>query len=427
MKKLLGLFLAAVVVASNSLYATEIDMLVNKLAEKGVISYGEAQQIITETNEEVRKNIAAGQVSTIPAWVQNIAMSGDLRLRVQDDWQAAKTYPEQRERIRLRFGFETRVIENIKAGFGLASGTETMAALGGAVYDSVPASANATLSNGFGRIPIMIDFAFIQYNPMNALSVTAGKMKGATALFNVSDFLWDYNINPDGFSAKYQTDINSSLNLFCIGSWLTLNNNGFATTGANPDPDAYIVQPGAVWKANENIIVKGTIGYQQFNVAGKTLVFLSGPAGAAPTFDYNCWTPNAQIDYNNLICGYTLTVFGDYVNNTNSGVNTSATVGLGNSGYDYGVKFGSPSISKFKDWNVMYMARYLEGNAWLTCLGDQDAYSGANNVQGFKGSGSFGLTKSTWLTLSWYYLDKIIGSTATTARSLAQFDVMTKF
>ena len=76
MKKLMGSLMAVFVLASNSVYATEIDMLVNKLAEKNVISYGEARQIITETNEEVRKNMAAGKVETMPKWLQKLSIDG---------------------------------------------------------------------------------------------------------------------------------------------------------------------------------------------------------------------------------------------------------------------------------------------------------------------------------------------------------------
>ena len=76
MKRLLGSFLAVLVFAVNSVSATEIDMLVNKLAEKNVITYGEAQQIITETKEEVRKDMAEGKVETLPKWLQKLSVDG---------------------------------------------------------------------------------------------------------------------------------------------------------------------------------------------------------------------------------------------------------------------------------------------------------------------------------------------------------------
>ena len=103
-------------------YAGEADMLTNKLAEKGIITYGEAQQLMTESEQEARKKLARGEVSAIPAWIQNISMNGDLRLRHQGDFDSSKSFPRVRERMRLRVGFSSRMKELMEAGFGIATG-----------------------------------------------------------------------------------------------------------------------------------------------------------------------------------------------------------------------------------------------------------------------------------------------------------------
>ncbi|HOU36942.1 MAG TPA: hypothetical protein PK562_06700, partial [Candidatus Omnitrophota bacterium] len=56
----IGVTAAAVICAAVTLaFGGEIDLLVDKLVEKGVLTQGEAQQLITETKEEVRQQNAA--------------------------------------------------------------------------------------------------------------------------------------------------------------------------------------------------------------------------------------------------------------------------------------------------------------------------------------------------------------------------------
>ena len=64
--------------------AGEIDLLLQKLVEKGVLTGAEAQQVKTETQEQVKKEIAQGKFSSLPAWVMNTKLKGDVRLRYQN-------------------------------------------------------------------------------------------------------------------------------------------------------------------------------------------------------------------------------------------------------------------------------------------------------------------------------------------------------
>jgi polyhydroxyalkanoate synthesis regulator phasin len=47
--------------ATSRAYASEIDILVRKLVDKGVLTPGEAQQVLNETKEEVKINLAKGE------------------------------------------------------------------------------------------------------------------------------------------------------------------------------------------------------------------------------------------------------------------------------------------------------------------------------------------------------------------------------
>jgi len=88
-------------------YAGEIDLLLQKLVDKGVLTGAEAQQVKIETQEQVKKDIATGKSASLPAWVQNIKLKGDLRLRYQT--KVEKTANDASKdtnigRVRLRLG-----------------------------------------------------------------------------------------------------------------------------------------------------------------------------------------------------------------------------------------------------------------------------------------------------------------------------------
>ena len=79
MRKFVLILLTAVVplllLAEAAWSASEVDILVQKLVEKGILTPGEAQQVVAETKEEVRKDLAKGTSASVPQWVQNIKMN----------------------------------------------------------------------------------------------------------------------------------------------------------------------------------------------------------------------------------------------------------------------------------------------------------------------------------------------------------------
>ncbi|MDD3064864.1 MAG: putative porin, partial [Endomicrobiaceae bacterium] len=170
-----NLFLAAAVVATMSCSAfADFSSLANLLAEKGIISYGEAQTLSTESKEEAKMKLASGKSELVPLWVQNMTFKGDVRIRTQYDWDASNQ-ARLRERLRLRMGIETRPVEKIKLGFGLATGSLSSST----GKDADPSSTNHTFEY-MNKSPLFVDYAYIQYDPSEWLVVRGGKVKGKT-------------------------------------------------------------------------------------------------------------------------------------------------------------------------------------------------------------------------------------------------------
>ena len=94
--------LAAVLFLSSGVFAGEVDKLATVLAEKGVITYGEAQQIITETKEEMRQQSLSGTNPLLPKWVQSMTVKGDIRLRHQMDWGSSNKQETEKNKSSFR-------------------------------------------------------------------------------------------------------------------------------------------------------------------------------------------------------------------------------------------------------------------------------------------------------------------------------------
>jgi hypothetical protein len=411
MKRFLAGIVSLVVMCSVA-NATEIENLVNKLAEKGVITYGEAQQLITETNEEVRAKLAAGKVDTVPAWVQGLVIKGDLRLRHQVDWDASKNYARIRERMRLRVGFETSIVESLQAGFGFATGGETMAALAGDVYDKEPTSTNHTFGNGFGKARLMVDYAYLAYNPVGWITVTAGKMKAGTHVWNATDLMWDGDINPDGVSLKFSRNFGEIGNIFAIGSALVFSEKA-STANA---PACNIGQVGGSYKPLAMLSLKAAVAYEVFEVNGKNTGYYG-----TPTFDYVNVVPSFEATVSELPLIQSVKVFGDMVSNSDTKPTSDKD------GSAVGLTIGSPKIAALGTWQITYIDRKLGQNSMLAGLGDSDAYGGALNSKGYEAVVTLGLTKNASLGIDYYSMDKINSATATTPKQLVQIDLVYKF
>ena len=427
MRKIKGLVLSAIsaLFIINVAFAGETDMLINKLAEKGVITYGEAAQITNETKEAARADLASAKVSSLPLWIQNITMSGDMRLRMQDDWNQANNFTRVRERVRLRTNFDTRLSEGFKAGFGFATGSEAIDAttdeLGNAtvgkgnVIDANSGSANSTFS-GFGRLPLQLNLAFVEYNAPSFLgintAVTAGKMRQGTQVWNATDLLWEPSMNPDGMAVKFTRSINDTMSLALIGSYLTINNINSAVS----NPTGATAELMYTWDT-EDYRVKLGVAQQNLDVVNKNC----GTYYGTPGCDYFVMSESFDLTYKNVIGSNNIALVGDIAKNNNSAVTSDTNASC------YGVKLGVDSVAGFGQWQIVYLNRRLEANSWLNKLGANDPYGAANNASGSQEQLNLGLSKAATLAFTYYNYDKINGANSTTPQSIFQSDIIYKF
>ena len=211
MKRILpALFIGCLFLSFTSapVVAGEVDILINKFVEKGMLSRGEATGLITEMQREgsrqkeeikevakaaAKEEVKAAPLVELPKWVQKIKFKGDLRLR----YQGQETDPadpsltgqhRSRGRYRLRVGVAANVNDQWKAGFRIASGGND------------PRSTNETLDDTFSSKGWMVDRAYAQYKPFKSLAFLGGKF--GNPLWKTKDLMWDSDVNPVGVAVK---------------------------------------------------------------------------------------------------------------------------------------------------------------------------------------------------------------------------------
>jgi hypothetical protein len=415
---LLGIFclMSAGIQAS---YAGEIDLLLEKLVDKGVLTGAEAQQIKIETQEKVKKELATGKSASLPAWVQNIKLKGDLRLRFQtkhDKTTGDVTKDTNIGRIRMRLGLEAKINEKLKAGIGIATGSGD------------PRSTNISFGGYNSKKTLVLDYGYAKYSPFSWLNLVGGKMLLGDTLWEPTDLIWDGDITPEGAILQFNKKLGSKAGLFLNTGALIVDTD---TSSDHDTPMAYIIQPGATYKLNDSMSLKGAVSLQSFsNVKNHTSSSYSGAsntgnttAGSSSyTYNYQMINPALEISIKEPFKAIGLNVeslklLGEYVNNLD--------VSDGASGFSCGFKLGNSKVEKWGDWQVKYIYAMLGRDAVLDVLPDSDRYSGKTGVRSHEVELQYGLGKNTFLGVDVYRSWRTFGAKA--PETLVQIDWNMKF
>jgi len=410
MKKIIFIAIAGIIVSlaiAKQSFAGEIDILVDKLVEKGILSPVEAQIILDETKQEVAKEVAQGESYVLPKWVQNIKFKGDLRTRYQ--WEERKGSEERhRARIRSRLGSEMKVTDSVKVAAGLATG------------GTDPRSTNETLDNTFETPDIRLDYAYAQYTPVSWLGLQGGKIKGMP-FWTPSDLSWDSDINPEGVAVNLNHGISSNIDGFFNAGLFILDEASSDTS----DPFMYVLQPGVDIKLNDAVNLKTAIAYYGFdNIKGSALDHSSGTnslSAGALQYNYDSLGVSTELGFKNPLGIEAVPYFaliGEYINNFDPSSD--------NDGFLVGCAIGEEKVGKKGQWQAKYLYRRLERDAFPDTFPDSDFYGGQTNAKGHEAIFQYGLLDNVILGLDYYYSEPIKGTTRN-QEHLFQTDVVFKF
>lgn len=395
---------------------SEVDVLLNKLVEKGVLTGVEAGQIrreISETKEDRNKQLAK---EIVPDSARNWKWKGDLRLREEYRNRVGTGNDVNRQRVRFRFGFEGKVNDQLKVAARLATG------------DSAdPISTNDTFDDFFRRNPILVDQAYVQYTPevagITKVSLLGGIMENP--FWVVGPMVWDPDLSWDGVAAQLAQD---------VGPATFFTNNGvFALDSDESEAAALWVTQGGVSAqpfkdSSEEEVLKNLKLTASLSYADYANTSTSAKAGTDPVArvttntsgvkDFNEFNPSIELA--STLMGVPMSLFGDWVRNVSAKSNV-------NDGYQVGIKVGKAKtpLSLKDGWEAGYFFQRLEPDAAFDEFVDSDFAGGGTNRIGNVYWVTFQVLKNSTLGVKYLGGHELKGAKANS--ELTQFDWVTKF
>ena len=356
---------------------SEVDILLDKLVDKGILSHVEAGQIrreISETKEARNKQLAK---EIVPDSARNWKWKGDIRLRNEYFRDSgAPDNDRNRQRIRFRYGFESKVSDQLKVAAQIATGTTTD-----------PVSTNDSFDDAFNKKPFNLDLAYLTYSPevagLDKVEFVGGVMPNPT--WTVSPLVWDGDLNFDGVAVKVERKF-ESMKVFANASMNSLDTNLHESSQMWTTQVGSSITPFADMEEEflKNLKLETAIGYYNYgdvrgNTANDENNALSDAGGLkgnllASVHDWNLVNPSFQLS--SMISGLPVKFYGDWVHNAKPTEHQN--------GFALGVGVGKAKKpwSLTEGWEAGYFYERIEPNATFGAFADSDFGGGGTNNKG---------------------------------------------
>ncbi|HER00709.1 MAG TPA: hypothetical protein ENO22_15340 [candidate division Zixibacteria bacterium] len=310
----------------------------------------------------------------------NIKFKGDFRYRIEaidlEDQDA-----RYRHRIRLRFGLNADINEQLSLVFQMSSGSDD------------PVSNNQSLDEAFSTKNLSLNLAYVTWKPsaVQGLALMAGKMVNPFMSVGKSELLWDPDLTLEGMAANLGHSL-EEISLFFNGGlfWVEERSSG---------DDSYFIGAQGGFKFD----LTDTPGYI---ILGGGYVDYVNAEGFGPFYDAD--DP----------AGNTVDLAGDYAEDFNTvdifaeagtklrdipvaffaDFGTNVAADEDNIGWLIGVSAG-----KIKDpgsWNLRYQYKYMESDVVVGRFTDSDFIGGGTDGKGHEFNVGYQVMQSTTLALT---------------------------
>lgn len=382
-------------------FAGEIDVLLEKLIKKGVITEQEAKEIKSEIKKE--KEEVQKKEKEKYSFLKNTKFSGDIRVRYQHEDIKGRS-DRNRGRIRARWGFKTEIGEDTEIGLRLATGVGEQT------------STNQTFQDAFSQKAFYLDRAYFKHK-IGDFSIIGGKMENP---FYSTDVIWDTDINPEGIAFTY-----NNLKGFLVNFGIFPLDEFSDFTD---DPILYGIQIGYKGKIKDMDFKIASGIYITDNLEGKRLKDISPNykpngntfigSGDDREYKYEYKPFDILLEFTPFkVAEKPIKIYADYVKNIESDVENNDTA------YLFGFTIGK--MKEKGDWQFDYNYRRIENDATLAILSDSDINGGGTSLKGHKISFSYQVTKNSSLVITYFIGDSLIPRTD--KRNTLQVDYLVKF
>lgn len=314
----------------------------------------ELRQRVKALEERLAADVLPPAATPAIAESQNrVEFFGDARYRAENG--SLDGVHNDRQRVRARVGAEARINDRLSTVFRLSTG------------EGDPRSAHLTFSGGYSRRSVGVDLAYLQWQAIPDVAVSAGKVvypnwQPAQSVFIGGDF------NPEGWSASYRGESGWFSNAHSF--WLQTRGDA-----GDSRQNGLQVGFGSDRAAPASVIVSAA--YTDFISVRGERPFLDGvnaygnsvDATGAFAQDFNIGELASEL----TLQGYpgSLTFFTHLARNTAASQDDTAySVGLSVQG------------ARFKSWHLGYQYARIEKDALFGQLMDGDFGGGSTDTRG---------------------------------------------
>ncbi|MFH1776848.1 MAG: putative porin [Candidatus Omnitrophota bacterium] len=344
----------------------------------------------------------AAVIRNTAPWMNNIIWQGDIRLRYEHETNDPGM-DTNRQRLRFRYGFETKVNDQFKVGARIASGS-----------DASPTSTNQTLAREFRKKDLWLDLAYVDYTPNESMNIKGGKFKNP---FFCTDMVWDTDVTFDGAVMNIVSGESKD-----YGEYVLVFGMFAIDDAERNDPWLGAVQLQTKTKTDEGINMDAGITYYGFNrikgyipVEGKGTNTLSG--GVYPK-NFQLINPTLVIDFGKTLGGEVpMGIITDYIYNTEASVKKEAG--------RIGAWVGKKVLEEKDDWKFIFQYSDVERDALLDIFPDADFNNGGTNAKGYELIFDYALQKNVVFTVDYYCTETEAGSKSD--EEVIQVDLVVKF
>jgi hypothetical protein len=318
------------------------------------------------------------------SWAERMRWKGDFRYRYENIDEEGKD-SRNRNRIRARTALEADVTPTVKVGLGLATGGDD------------PVSANVTLGGGGSKKEINLDLAYFDWSGLANTHLLGGKFSNFLVKPQKTGLVWDGDWRPEGLGLVWD---NGTFFAQGLGTWLEGDSRNGTEFG-------WVVQAGMKLKLGETGKLMFGGGYSEFDIAGGTPIFgdpddfygnsfVENPVTGNLEFAYNYHELQAFAEYSFELAGQPLSLFADYVVNTDVSENDT--------GYLFGAKYGAAKAPG--TWAISYFYEKLEADAVIGLVTDSDFGGGGTDAKGHVLQGTYAF-HSNWNFRATYFVNDI--------------------
>lgn len=361
-------------------------------AENAALKQSQAQN--AAAMDEVKSTVASAAALGGDSWTDRIGIDGDFRYRYETiDVEGSSL--RRRSRIRARTNIKADLGDDLEVGFGLATGGDD------------PVSTNQTLGGGGSSKSVVLNLAYVDWEPVDDLHIIAGKYKNPIFRVAKQPLLFDGDWTPEGLALTYERDWFFANSIF---SFLE------SDTGRRNDTIEWGAQIGATGEFS-GVSVTGGVGYYSIDSQGKSTTF-GDPSDPDDFFG------NTAVEANGLACGttagetcfylydYLLTqvfaeasfdigdwpamVFADYVNNSDAPDNDTAWI--------FGARVGQTKERGQLQFTYYYADK--EADSMLGLITDSDFGGGGTDNKGHFLQFNIGINK-TWTIGAQYFINEV--------------------